>query len=222
MTESANPLLNNAFFGSYDKVLQAMDAHLPVQIVVSPRRTLRNMRLEQRLRARGVQWYDVADREEFSALLTRLPELHYCVVAGFSWMIPQLQIERSRAVINFHPGDLLRCRGPQPLAAALYHQHPHLGACAHLIDSQALDCGPLLARDLLTVEPQRDYSWHHQQLMQLLATQAGRVCSELASGVEPMGQAWAVEQSQWYPRLQPALLAQLYTAPTLARFWQTL
>ena len=62
----------NAFFGTLDKVLEAMDGHLPVDVVVSQKGRLRNLRLQQRLKRRGVQWHELRNKDEFVALLEHL------------------------------------------------------------------------------------------------------------------------------------------------------
>ena len=216
MSEQATrPLV---FLGTYDRILEAMDRHMPVNTVIAPRGSLRNMRLEHRLRERGVEWLEVTDREAFMALQSTLPDPGYCAVAGFSWRIPQSLIDRSKAVINFHPGDLFRCRGPQPIAAGLYYRHPELGACTHLIDSEAIDSGPMLERELVPVNPDRGYSWHKQQVMQLLTGQAERLFAALAGGAILEGHSWDVEASTWHPKLAPAVLQALYTTPSIAEF----
>ncbi len=210
----------NVFFGSYHQLLEAMDQHLPVDIVLAPKGRLRNMRLERRLRDRGVDWRELPDRETFLQCQQELGTLGYCGVGGFSWRISQSVVDASVAVINCHPGDLLICRGPQPLAAALVEQHKTLGACVHVIDSEAMDSGPLLARELIQVDPAKGYSWHQQQVMQLLAATAAQVFSQLAAGQTVAETPWAVEESHWYPRPAPELLKQLYMTPSLAAFYR--
>jgi methionyl-tRNA formyltransferase len=210
----------NVFFGSYDQLLEAMDQHIAVDIVLAPKGRLRNMRLERRLRDRGVDWRELPDRETFLQCQQELGDLGYCGVGGFSWRISQSVIDASTLVINCHPGDLLVCRGPQPLAAALIEQHATLGACVHIIDSEAMDSGPLLARELMQVDPTKGYSWHKQQLMRLLADAAAQVFSRLAAGQPVVETAWAVEESHWHPQPEPELLKRLYMTPSLADFYQ--
>jgi methionyl-tRNA formyltransferase len=210
----------HVFIGSYDKILAAMDQHLPVSTVIAPKGRLRNMRLEHRLRERGVNWLEVTGREEFMAAQAALPQPGYCSVSGLAWRIPQQLIDRSAAVFNFHPGDLLCCRGPDPIAAGLYHRHRELGACTHLIDSEDFDSGPLLERDLMPVSPGKGYNWHKLQLLQLLEQQADRLFAALARGDELCGKSWDVQASTWYPKLPKNILKALYTAPTMAGFQQ--
>jgi len=206
------------FIGSYDKVLESLDRHMQVSTVIAPRGRLRNMRLERRLRERGVSWIEVDGREDFLVAQAALGSLALAVVAGFSWKIPQSMIDRCSAVINAHPGDLLQCRGPDPIAAGLANNHTELGACLHLIDSEAMDAGPLLARATLPVEPARGFAWHREQVMQLLLGQCESVFSMLAAGAMPVPQPWAIAQSRWYPRLDLEQRKKLYMALSIAQF----
>jgi methionyl-tRNA formyltransferase len=208
----------NAFLGSFDHVLDRMDQVLGVDIVLAPKGHLRNMRLERRLRDAGVDWREVSSRDSFLEHQQNLGALDVCTVAGFSWKIPQSMIDNSRVVVNCHPGDLLVCRGPQPIEAALYHRHETLGVCVHLIDGEEMDSGPLLTRALMSVDTARDYRWHQQQLLRLLVEQAGIVFSHIQAGEPLQATPWDVSASHWYPRLPAEVLKKLYLARTLADF----
>jgi hypothetical protein len=211
----------NIFLGSFDHILDTMDRVLGVDIVLAPKGRLRNMRLERRLRDAGVGWRELPNRESFVEQRADLGELGVCVVAGFSWMIPQSMIDSSRVVINCHPGDLLSCRGPQPIEAALYHRHEALGACVHLIGNEVMDSGPLLARELMPVDTKRDYRWHRQQLMQLLVRQAESVFGKYQAGASATATPWQLSASNWYPRPPAEVVKKLYLARTLGDFYST-
>lgn len=211
----------NIFLGSFDHVLALMDEVLGVDIVLAPKGHLRNMRLERRLRDAGVDWIELPDRDSFVEQQAELGELGLCTVAGFSWMIPQSIVDNSRAVINCHPGDLLTCRGPQPIEAALCQRHNTLGACVHLIDDEKMDSGPLLSRALMPVDSGRDYRWHKQAVMRLLVEQAGIVFKLYQAEDALVATPWDVSTSNWYPRLPTEVLKQLYLARSLADFYVT-
>ena len=206
----------NVFLGSLDRVLAQMAAHLPIATVIAPKGRLRNMRLEHRLRGQGVDWIEVADRSEYLEAVADLPPRAVCAVAGFSWRIEQPFIDSSDMVINFHPGDLLSCRGPQPLEAALWHGHEHIGACAHLIDSEEMDSGPMLERRLIEVDQSRGFHWHKQRSQDLLSVIAEQIFQSLAAGDTLAAERWDVSASHWYPQLEPEQRAQLYKVARLS------
>jgi methionyl-tRNA formyltransferase len=212
----------NVFLGSLDHVLDRMDQILGVDIVLAPKGYLRNMRLERRLRDAGVDWWEVSSRDSFLEHLQNLAALDVCTVAGFSWKIPQSMIDKSEVIVNCHPGDLLVCRGPQPIETAVYHRHKTLGACVHLIDDEAMDSGPLLSRALMDVDVARDYRWHKQQLLRLQVEQAGIVFSRIQAGEPLQATLWDVSASNWYPRLPAEVLKKLYLARTLADFYSAI
>jgi len=210
----------NVFLGSLDRVLLAMAAHLPVRAVIAPRGRLRNMRLEQRLRDEGTHWREISGGDEYLAAVADLGPKGYCAVAGFSWRIRRDFIDSSEAVINFHPGDLLRCRGPQPLEAALCHGHAEVGVSAHLIDSEELDRGPLIARRLMPVDPERGYSWHKYQVDRLAFELADELFADLARGNVLRAQGWDSSGARWYDKPPAETLKRLYSAPSLAKFYR--
>ena len=209
----------NIFLGSMEWVLELMSRHLDVDLVIAPRGRLRNMRLEKRLRDGGTRWLTIDDAAQYRELIAGLQGINLCVVAGFSRRIDQATIDRCERIINFHPGDLLCCRGPQPLESALLAGHTQLGVCAHLIDSETMDAGPIVARSLFDVRPERGYQWHHSELQQHIAEVATVVFSTIAGGEPLPTRDWDVEASQWFERPPADELKRLYSAPSLARFY---
>ena len=79
----------NLFLGTFDRVLQVMADTVGVQQVVSQRGLLTNLRLKHRLRDDGVGWMDLRDRAEFKDWCVADDEYGLCVVAGFSYILPE-------------------------------------------------------------------------------------------------------------------------------------
>lgn len=213
-------MVHNVFMGSLDRVLLAMSEHLPVHTVIAPRGRLRNMRLEKTLRDGGSNWVEVENAQQYLEAVADLGEKSCCVVAGFSWRIRQEFIDSSRYVINFHPGDLLSCRGPQPLESALCDGHEIIGVSAHLIDSEEMDVGPILARELIDVNTGKGYHWHKQAVNELCFKLGNELFAEIARDELRQPEHWDSAASHWYERPSQETLKRLYSAPSLQRFRQ--
>ncbi len=210
----------NVFIGSMDRVLMAMADHMPVHVVIASRGRLRNMRLEKQLRGSGTLWLEYTGREGFLEVIANIDDPGICAVAGFSWRLEQPFIDACELLVNIHPGDLLCCRGPQPIEAALYHRHTSLGVCAHIIDSEAMDAGPILHSDSLSVDPSKGYHWHKSQINHLTYKVTNRLMKRLAAGERPLGQHWDVDASHWYERLPREEVKAMVIAPCLADYYQ--
>lgn len=66
-------------------------------------------------------------------------------------------------ILNAHAGDLPRYRGNACPNWAILNDEPHVGLCVHAMDPDALDAGPIYARDRLVLSPDiyigDVYSW---------------------------------------------------------------
>jgi len=206
----------NLFLGTFDEVLTAMRSHLPVDRVVSQRGRLRNLRLRAELQAQGVPWDELVSREDFDDLLAGIGEVELCVVAGFSYILPQSLIDRCRDVVNFHPGIIQHCRGPQPVAAAILRGHARFGVTLHRIDSEAIDAGPILAQRSLDIDYSRGYAANYARIKRAMAALAEEMLPAYRETAWPSGEAWAVSDAAYFPRAGAEQIAALAAAPTLS------
>jgi methionyl-tRNA formyltransferase len=208
----------NLFLGTFDGVLEVMADSVGVDAVVSERGLLRNLRLQQRLRDQGVSRVELRGRDDFEAWLQRAEPVALCVVAGFSHILPAGFIERCRMIVNFHPGLVQQCRGPQPVGSAIVRGHREFGVTAHRIDSEAIDAGPIIAQRRLPIDYHQTYSANYSRLLAAMVSLAREVLPLFGQDDWPAGESWQLRPGSYFPRLDPPQAQQLARARNLLDF----
>ena len=195
-----------------------MRTHLSVGQVLAQRGRLRNLRLQAELVGRGVAWHELRSRAEFEDVLATIGDVNLCLVAGFSYILPQTLIDRCRDVVNFHPGIIQQCRGPQPVAAAILRGHSRFGVTAHRIDSEAIDAGPILAQRSLDIDYSRSYDANYTRIKALMVELAEELLPAYAQSEWPLGEHWLAEDAAYYPRVAVEQITALVRAPNLSNW----
>jgi methionyl-tRNA formyltransferase len=207
------------FLGTFDGVLEALAEYMHVDQVVSQQGKLRNAKLQWRLQNSGVQWGDVGNRAEFDQWVERQGRIDLCVVAGFSYILRQPFLDKCGCVINFHPGLLHQCRGPQPVAAAILSGHAEYGVSVHRIDSEAIDAGPIIETRTMPIDYNKTYARNYQAIKSAMAGLAGDLFARHGAKDWPQGENWRASDEAYFPRFSALKLAELARAPNLQR-WQ--
>jgi methionyl-tRNA formyltransferase len=97
---------------------------------------------------------DVNDPDTAEALRQYGPDL--VVVMNFDQILRQNFIAGVRGkVVNVHPSLLPALRGPCPVFWALVERRREVGVSLHLIEDEAIDSGPVLARRAQPVDPRQ-------------------------------------------------------------------
>ena len=209
----------NLFLGTFDRVLRAMHDTLPVAAVVSERHSLQNMRLQDSLREAGSAWFEIYSRQEFEAVLQQHQQaIDLCVVAGFSHILPQHFIDRCNTIINFHPGIVQLCRGPHPVGNAILRGHSRFGVTVHLIDSEAIDAGPILRQRYLDIDYSRTYGSNYRTLLEAVAEVADELLPLYGTSEWPRGDTWQSQKEAYQPRLTKAQNQELAGAVNLSAY----
>jgi len=211
----------NVFLGTFDGVLAAMSEHMDVAQVRSQHGKLRNARLQHKLQQQGVDWQELDTRADFDNWIAAQGSIKLCVVAGFSYILPRSLISSCATVINFHPGLLQQCRGPQPVAAAIEAGHQDFGVSVHRIDSEAIDAGPIIEQRIIPINYGTSYGANYQSIKAVMAAVGQEVFCRYGDGEWPAGSTWLVREEAYLPRLSSEQLVDLVKAPTLTR-WQRL
>ena len=90
--------------------------------------------------------------------------------------------------INVHFSLLPKYRGPSPIQAALLNGDSHTGTSIFILDEQ-VDTGPLIAQEIVAVEPDDNYFTLSDKLAKLSAKIISGVVADYASGkITPLPQ----------------------------------
>lgn len=110
---------------------------------------------------------DHADRDSWDEALTNAvaayrPDL--VVSAGFMKILGARFLERfPNRVINTHPALLPAFPGARAVADALSYGAAVTGSTVHFVD-EGVDTGPIIAQDVVTVEPEDDEDSLHERI----------------------------------------------------------
>lgn len=91
-----------------------------------------------------------------------------CVIASFGLLFSQTLIDRFKQVVNFHPGDVLTCRGRHPLPFAILKKLPLMCITAHLITSEKIDAGPIITQIFMPISYSKSYEFNANILQMVL------------------------------------------------------
>ncbi|MGH6896140.1 MAG: methionyl-tRNA formyltransferase, partial [Geminicoccaceae bacterium] len=120
---------------------------------------------------------DPAERE---ALADLRPDL--VVVAAYGLILPKAILEVPRlGCINLHASLLPRWRGAAPIQRALLAGDPETGVTIFQMEP-ALDTGPILAVERVTIAADATATGLHDTLAELAARMVGPVVDDLAAG----------------------------------------
>ena len=89
-------------------------------------------------------------------------------IAGCGILVSQPVINSCKKVVNFHPGDVFTCRGRHPLPFAITKKLPTMAITAHLIDSERIDAGPLIAQIFMPISYSTSYRANEEMLLSVL------------------------------------------------------
>ena len=136
----------------------------------------------------------VRDKADLAPLRGLEPDVVICY--GFPWKIPQEALDVPRyGIVNQHPAQLPRFRGPIPMSWALREGETEFWITWHRMDAE-LDTGPILAQTTVPILDEDTTVWDMgPRLLEATLGLLPRVFERLAAG-EP-GEPQATEGASW-------------------------
>ncbi|MEK7162040.1 MAG: methionyl-tRNA formyltransferase, partial [Patescibacteria group bacterium] len=130
----------------------------------------------------------VKNNSEFLATLKSLNADIFVVVAYGKILPLEIINLPPHKTINVHFSLLPKYRGPSPIQAALLNGDSHTGTSIFILDEQ-VDTGPLIAQEIVAVEPDDNYFTLSDKLAKLSAKIISGVVADYASGkITPLPQ----------------------------------
>ena len=204
------------FIGHFFEALQAIHAHTDLAAVIGEKgeisESIKAFCMENNLPLTIVE-----NSDELTFFFQKRPELHGRTLfsAGCGILFSQKVIDSCSLVVNFHPGDIFTCRGKHPLPFAILKKLPLMAMTAHVIDSEKIDAGPLIAQIFLPIDYTASYAANEKTLLDSLS---GFVTSVIALLVRGTFRAWdwyGVSPSPYNTRLDPAALARILSSDVI-------
>ena len=137
------------------------------------------------------------------------------ISAGFGRLFKRPHIERFGCLLNFHPGIVEQNRGRHGLLVAALEKHEMMGITCHLIDSEEIDAGPIVAQVQLPIDYGSNFDANHKKLREKFEPLARPVFKEYEKKKSLTGVPWKPTQESYFPPLTPAQMKKVFDARTL-------
>jgi len=204
----------NVFMGQYDIVLKEILNDFKIDLVIvedkSSNRKVINICVKYGIPYRIIQGYvDIMDCLGHRVLID------LCFVASFGIILKKDFITRCKHIVNFHPGDVEVCRGKHPLPVAILNRHKLMGIAAHLIDSEKIDAGPVIAKMIIPIEYDKSYRYNEGRLLEALRFVVRYVVEGYVKNGKFASYEWDENSSGYYNPMQTEILNRIINANDL-------
>ncbi len=202
----------NVFLGTYREVLEAASETVGVELViVEDKQTSADC--IQFSEERGVRLKKPRRGEDLAESFPERVDL--AVIMGFTRLLKEPLIRRCGTIINFHPGIVEVNRGRHGLLTAALKGHGMMGVTCHLVDSEEIDAGPIIAQVRLPIDYGRDFDANHARLRKTLKPLARLVLEEYRERSTVTALPWTPDADSYHPPLTPDELRRVLEAPSL-------
>ena len=203
----------NVFIGHYHQVLAAFHNKAEVELVIVERGKECATSVLEYAESNKIPAIEVINSRDLDDALGS-KEVCLAVVASFGIILKNRAIQACRCIVNFHPGDVERVRGRHPLPQTILNGDPDMVISAHLINSDAIDAGPILGRLFLPIDYSDDYASNYQCLLDSLESFSGTILSRVFKGnFQVRSQCPGVET--YFPPLSEHVLSEITGARNL-------
>jgi methionyl-tRNA formyltransferase len=204
----------NMFMGHYDIVLGELLKNITIDLVFVEDKPA-NAKVKNMCKDHNIRCVVVSTSEDIMKAANGLGRIDLCVVASFGIILKNMFIESCGQVVNFHAGDITACRGRHPLPAAILNGHTTMALTTHLIDSEEIDAGPIVAKVLLPIDYAKSYRYNEFRLLELLGPLAGLLMKDYVKYSRFVTCAWDKKRSIYYRPLDKKTLDSIMSADTL-------
>lgn len=139
--------------------------------------------------------------------------IELCIVASFGLILKNDFINRCDVLINIHPGNFKDCRGRHPLPFAIIKRLENMTITAHLIDSEEIDAGPVIAEFNTPIDYETSYESNYKRLRLLLEPITSYIFNQLSTNI--YSKRVNIENSKYNKRLSNEQLSEILSAQKL-------
>jgi folate-dependent phosphoribosylglycinamide formyltransferase PurN len=206
----------NVFLGPYFEVMEAaIDVVGVDQVIVEDRPTsAETINLAERY---GIRASILAKDEPLTAVWPDHAEL--ALVAGFGRLLRQSVLTRLKHAINFHPAIVEQNRGRHGLLTAALHGHEMMGITCHVIDTEEIDAGPIIAQYRVPIDYSANFDANHDRLRKAFEPMARLVLSDYKGSGKFTALPWTATEESYYPPLSPDQVRKVLDSPTLGSLY---
>ena len=206
--------MNNIFAGTYLEVLEMSDKLVGIdKIIVEDKPSSQSVIDYANLNKIDCVIIDKQTLVDDKLITTNIGLV---LVASFGRTLKNSFIQCAQCVVNFHPGIIQFCRGRHPLPVAILQRHKMMGMTCHVIDSEEIDAGPIVAQIQLPINYNQNYWYNEKRLRSTLYGLTEIVLSEYVNKNEVSMTDWFVEDKYYMKPLSSHELEKVFSAQQLA------
>ena len=205
----------NVFMGQSEAVLEELwNNGIPIDIVITEDKPS-NSKVVEFCKKQNIPVYIIKNYKDIKKLLHEYENLEHCFVASFGIILKSDTIKKfKKYIINFHAGDVFKCRGRHPLPASILHNYPEMGITVHLIEDEKIDAGPILYRLLMPIDYDASYKANEKRLSNGLRCLASLVANDIKQD-KIVTYRWNVEESIYFKPLERDILKKIIESKRL-------
>jgi len=206
----------NIFMGHFDVVLcELLRNRIPIGLAIVEDKPV-NLKVVEICQKEGIPVYKIVNYSEIMRICSRYKYIKFCFVASFGKILKKDFIDKCEYIINFHPGDVLTCRGRHPLPAAVLHGYSEMGITVHSIEDEGVDSGPILYRLLMPIDYNSSYKANEKRLLKALRYLTILVATDINEG-RIVYYYWDVKKSIYFKPLKKEILEEIINSKSLKR-----
>ena len=142
-------------------------------------------------------------------------DVELAMVAGFGRLLRQSVLDQLKYAINFHPGIVEQNRGRHGLLTAALHGHEMMGITCHVIDSEEVDAGPIIAQYRVPIDYSANFDVNHLRLRKAFEPMTKLVLGDYGERGNFTALPWTATEESYYPPLSPDQVRRVLDSPTL-------
>jgi len=209
--------MTNIFMGHFSHVLIELLKKIKIDLVlVEDKQT--NKKIIKICQKNKIKYLLVNHNKDISKATRNFKKINLCFVASFSLILKKNFINKCKHIINFHLGDVNICRGRHPLPTTILNGHKSMGITVHLIDSEKIDAGPILAKIILPIDYHKSYKINEKVLLQALEPLTCFLIDGYLKKGGFVSYQWCLKSSSYFKPLEKEVLSKIIEAPNLRKF----
>src|SRR3989338_52850 len=206
--------MSNIFIGHFGIVLEELLKHIPIDLVIVEDKPA-NKDVKKICDKNNINCITVSNYNDIVEGVKDTKNIGLCVVASFGIVFKDQFIKKCKYIVNFHPGDIDICRGRHPLPVAILNKHKTMGITAHLINSEKIDAGPVLAKVLLPIDYGKSYRYNESILFEMLKLLTKFLMGTYSKTGRFIAYEWDYKNSTYFKPLKKEILDRIINSNNL-------
>jgi methionyl-tRNA formyltransferase len=206
--------MKNLFCGDYIQVLESMHNTIGVQRAIIEKKNINNP-VKQFCENHKIP-YQIIESSDNIRTMTHPDKWDNVIIASFGVLLKHDFIEKCDAIYNFHPGNVINCRGRHPLPSAIKRGDRNIALSIHKITDEKIDRGPLVSQFHMALNYKDNYESNYKRLLQSLNFLSQDLFNMISSGIVPTWD-WTPDNKSYLPSLTREELEKIIHADTLEK-----